>query len=514
MDSESPSPDPFATQESRRERSARRSRRRRRITIGALAAVVVLAGAGYGAYHLLSGDDSGGSATTSAQPSTTTAAPGTAGSTVTSPADGGSSGDTATSSTTRATAPNLAPQELTVTANAEDVTLTFTLQDGTSLAGSTPFSGQVPGGAVTVEFAKHGYNSLTRELMLDRPTELKVWLDPAGQLYQSVVRFKCGLNPYQTAFSPGGGELWVSFQGSGGLGIYDPETGNKLGAVRTGGNGTTDIVFTRDGNTAYVSQMETGSVYEIDRTTRAVKRRLPTEGTWTKALALSPDEKTLYAANWAGNDVSEIDLATGKLLRRIPTVATPSALYVAPEGRMLYVAGYEDGDIQRIDLSTATGTVIFETGGAMRDMVADEDLGLLYVDDASTDAVYVVDLLTDGVSKLAATDQHPQTLELSPDGKILYVANRGKDNAGSPYAAGPEWGTVLAFDTTTGALLDAIVGGNQCTGLDVSPDGTLVAFTDYLDHKVRVYSVPDYQTLMAGEGGRAEQRLDDMLKKD
>ena len=104
-------------------------------------------------------------------------------------------------------------------------------------------------------------------------------------------------------------------------------------------------------------------------------------------------------------------------------------------------------------------------------------------------------------------------MDLSPDGKVLYVSNRGRDNAESYYLPGPEWGTVLAIDTGSGTVLDAIVGGNQCTGLDVSPDGTLLAFSDFLDHKIRVYAIPPYEVLASGEGGRAESRAVDRVKQ-
>lgn len=508
METEPPDTDLFNTQESRRERSTRRSRRRRRIALGIVLGLVAVAGATYGAYHLLARNGSGDETAT-----TTSASP--ADDVTSGDASGATSSAASTSSISSAastTAANLPPQPLAVTTSPEETDLTIRLQDGTSLTARTPFSQAVPGGTISVELARSGYNATIRELTLDRPTELKIWLDPEGQLLQSMVRFKCGLNPYQVVFSPDDAELWVSFQGSSGLGVYDPVTGDKLGAVQTGDKGTAGIVFTRDGRTAYASQMETGLVYEIDRATRAVRRRLPTESTWTKGLALSPDEKTLYAANWAGDDVSEIDLATGTLLRRIPTVATPSDLYATPDGRTLYVAGYEDGDIERVDLSTATGTVILETGGAMGDMVADESLSLLYVGDAVNNAIYTVDLLTDEVKKLAETDQRPATLALSPDGKVLYVANRGMADPGSPYAEGPEWGTVLAFDTVSGAVLDAIVGGNQSTGLDVSSDGTLLAFSDFLDNKIRVYTIPAYEELSGGDGGRADRRFDDKTK--
>ena len=58
----------------------------------------------------------------------------------------------------------------------------------------------------------------------------------------------------------------------------------------------------------------------------------------------------------------------------------------------------------------------------------------------------------------------------------------------------------------------AIVGGNQTTGLDVSPDGTLLAFSDFLDDRVSVYAIPDYEVLLAGDGGRWEEHLIELVK--
>ena len=364
----SPPDDPFSLQESRRERGYRRRRRRRGVIVGTLITIVVVASAGYGAYRLLERENAGREAppitTGQSMAASETSIPGPAGALM----------SVTTSSTTTTLAPNLPPEQLSITASPESVDLVITLQDGTSLTGKTPFSQEVPGGDITIEYSAAGYNRTVHRVALQEPTDLKVWLDPEGQLYETVVRFKCGLNPKQVAFSPDGKELWVSFLGGNGVGVYDPLTSEKLGAVTMGENGAVEIIFTKDGTTVYASQMETASVYEIDRATRTVKRRLETGGTWTKVMLLSPDEKTLWASNWVSNDVSEIDLETGKVTRVIPTVTTPRGLYVTADARTLYVAGYEDGDIQRIDLATGKGRVIFETGGAMRHMVPDEDL--------------------------------------------------------------------------------------------------------------------------------------------
>lgn len=418
-----------------------------------------------------------------------------------------------TASSTTTTLVNLAPQELSITTNPEITRLNITLQDTTVTSAKSPFSEEVPGGLIDIEFSKDGYNTVHRELMLDEPTTLKVWMDPEGSLHESIIRYKCGPNPKQVAFTPDGSEMWVSLLGGYGLEIFEPVTGEKIEQVKLGEHGAVEVIFTRDGDTVYASQMETASVYEIDRVSREVKRQFKTGGCWTKVLLLSPDEKTLYASNWVSNDVSEIDLATGEVERILKTVVTPRGLYITPDGSRLFVAGFENGDIQRIDLLTGDSKILHKTGGAMRHMVADDRRGLLYVDDLSTREVFVVDLASEEVTKLCDTDHRPNTMALSPDGRVLYVSNRGKDNPETYYIPGPEWGSILAVDTATGRILDAIVGGNQCTGLDVSPDGSLLAFSDFLDNKIRIYRIPDYEVLAAGGGGRAGAHLEDIIKR-
>jgi len=526
-------PLPSSRQEYRQARSRASSHRRRRVAALAFI-VVVLAAIGYGVYQLTSGERSATAESTGdgAVMVSATTSQGTAGGSVdgmgeqsvgSANPNGSITGNATTNATiatvatdattATSTAPNLAPQNLTVKSTPSGAKMEITLQDGTVVTAKTPYEEETPGGNIHLKIWASGFKVITREVNLDQPRSLTVWLDPKGLLYGSLLRFKCGPNPKQVAFSPDGTEMWVSLLGGYGLEIFEPTTGKKIDQVKLGEHGAVEVIFTRDGKTAYASQMETASVYEIDRATRAVKRVFKTGGSWTKVLLLSPDEKTLWASNWVSNDVSEIDLTTGKLVRLLKTVVTPRGLYVTPDAKRLFVAGFENGDIQRIDLATGKGKVIFKTGGAMRHMVGDDSRGLLYVDDLSTKEVFVVDLVSEQVTKLADTDERPNTMELSPDGKVLYVSNRGKDNPKTYYIPGPEWGSVLAIDTATGKILDAIVGGNQCTGLDVSPDGKLLAFSDFLDDKIRVYTIPDYETLIAGNGGRAEAHLRDIVKQ-
>jgi YVTN family beta-propeller protein len=276
----------------------------------------------------------------------------------------------------------------------------------------------------------------------------------------------------------------------------------KTGGIDIGKYGAVEVIFNRAGTFAYASQMETAKVFEIDTATRKVTRSFKTESAWTKVVALSPDEKTLYAANWSGNDVSVISLLTGKLVKRVPVSKTPRGLWPTADGKYLFVAGFDAGDLERIDLATWRVKKVFHSGGAMRHLVADEKTGKLYASDMNKDVVWVTDMKTLKTTKFCNTDEKPNTIELSPDGKILFISNRGENNPVSYYLKGYEWGTILLMSTADGHPLDAVVGGNQCTALDVSADGRTLVFSDFLDDRLRVYDVPAFSVLAAGNGGR------------
>ncbi len=346
------------------------------------------------------------------------------------------------------------------------------------------------------------------------PAGAAAWPIPAnGQLHRKIGETRTGPSPKQVAFSPDGTELWVPLLGAVGVDVYKVPTLERLARIKLGTKGGVEVIFNRSGTRAYVSQMHTASVYEIDRVAKKVLRVLPTGGNWTKVLALSPDEQTLYAANWVSDDISEIDLKTGKVRRQIRTVDTPRGLVVSPDGTQLYVAGFEDGDLVRIELATLKSTELLRTGGAMRHLAIDEKANRLYASDMGTDTVFSIDLATGKSSTLSKTDSHPNTIDLSLDLRYLYVSNRGQNSEDGYYVPGPDWGSVLVFDVTTGKAIDAIVGGNQTTGLDVSPDGRFLAFTDFLDGRLQLFEVPPAPVLAASDGKRVKSYRAELLKK-
>jgi YVTN family beta-propeller protein len=383
----------------------------------------------------------------------------------------------------------------------KNAAVVITGPDGIAQAVTSPAVVQVPEGDTTIRSSTTGWADLNETLTVSTDITITRWLNPPGQLHHKHYETKTGSNPKQVTFTPDSKEMWVTLLGSRGMQVFETATGKLTNTIVLGDKGgAVEVVFTKDGKRAYASQMETASVYEVDTATKQVLRQFATEGSWTKILAFPPDEKTLYAANWSSNDVSVIDLEKGATVKRIKTVRTPRGVVISPDGMRMFVAGFDGGEIQRIDLATEESKVLFSTGGAMRHMSYDEKTNRIYADDMGKAETYTIDLNTETVSTLSKTDSHPNTMDLSPDGRFLYVSNRGEN--GRTYSVpGPEWGSVLVIDTTTGKTVDAMVGGNQPTGLDVSPDGKLLAFTDFLDNRLTVLSVPSAEVLAASTGG-------------
>jgi YVTN family beta-propeller protein len=304
------------------------------------------------------------------------------------------------------------------------------------------------------------------------------------------------------AYNYNGTELWGTslLNKNTGVWVIDTKTGKELKRINLGGGGV-EIIFSDDGSKAYVSQMETAKVFEIDAKTKEVLRTFKSGGTWTKYMVISPDGKKLFASNWISNNISVINLETGKFEKNIKTVKTPRGLYITKDGLNLYVAGFENGDIEKINLSNNQRNILIRTGGAMRHIIPDEEKEVLYISDMGRKSIWKISLKDDSAVKFATTDSNPNTIALSPDKKILYVSCRGVNNSKSYYLPGPTWGSILLFDTETGKMLDAIIGGNQPTALAISPDGAQLSFSDFLDKRIQMWNIPTYEELKSGNGG-------------
>ena len=167
---------------------------------------------------------------------------------------------------------------------------------------------------------------------------------------------------------------------------------------------------------------------------------------------------------------------------------------VTPNGRLLYVADFDNGTLLVVDCATleVTKTLFVKgdglpVGGNKRHLVVDAVRNRLYATDMGRGSLFVLDLASDRLLKEIAVGAKPNTTKVSPDGRWIFVSTRGHNNAVDYEQKGPDFGSLVVIDAQTLVPMARQFGGNQPTGLAVSPDGKTVVFSDFLDHRLEVY---------------------------
>jgi YVTN family beta-propeller protein len=168
-------------------------------------------------------------------------------------------------------------------------------------------------------------------------------------------------------------------------------------------------------------------------------RQLPS-GDMILSGQVSPDGELFAFTNtgYTGHALHIVDLATEKEIATFPMEQSWSGLVFAPDGKRIFVssgAGYSVSDIRYFDLWDKEGWKDARTGytlfGAAKDKTAVSSLNVspdgkvLYALNNSDDNLYILE--THGgraVARLKVGD-HPLSAELSRDGKTLFVANLG-----------------------------------------------------------------------------------------
>ncbi len=201
-----------------------------------------------------------------------------------------------------------------------------------------------------------------------------------------------------------GRRLYVANNLGNSLSAVDLSSGKVLANMPVGDHPYT-CVAAQKGKKIYVSIWGGAQVVEIDAISKRVTARIATDD-HPNAMVFSKDEKRLFVANANSNTISAIDLGAGKAAERIsvalypdsPAGSTTNALAVSPDGSRLFAANADNNDVAVIDITQPGSSKV---------------LGFIPV------------------------GWYPTALQVSRDGKTLYVAN-GKGTRSLPNPKGPQ----------------------------------------------------------------------------
>ncbi len=159
---------------------------------------------------------------------------------------------------------------------------------------------------------------------------------------------------------------------------------------------------------------------------------------------------TLYVTNEISGDLSVIDIGIGRVVATIPLGKRPRGLRASPDGTRLYVA--------------LSGSPIAGPG---------VDESKLPPADKHADGIGIVDLASRHLLKVLPGGSDPEQVDVSLDGRLLFVANEDVVQ-------------VSVIDAVSGEIVAALKVGGEPEGVNLRPDGQEVYVTSENDNAVFV----------------------------
>lgn len=234
------------------------------------------------------------------------------------------------------------------------------------------------------------------------------------------------------------------------IAIPGPTTGDKSGPYPGG------IAIDTQRGYLYVTLSRNNTLGKINMKTGKLESQIPTG--MAPYTVLIQDNKA-YVSNWAGRrpkagdktgpsggsevvvdpktgiassgTVSVIDLQTKKQIKEIEVQLHPSGMAFSPDKKLLYVANANSDLVSVIDTRTDQVLKNLSTkpmdelpfGSAPNSVVVSKDGKTLYAANGGNNHIAVIDLQQDKVKGLIPTGWYPGAVILSQDGNKLFVAN-------------------------------------------------------------------------------------------
>lgn len=176
----------------------------------------------------------------------------------------------------------------------------------------------------------------------------------------------------------------------------------------------------------------------------------------------------------------------GKTIKVLAAVAVIIALAYGYTGiqkgtTYAFIPNTREGTISVIDTEERTMVRTIDLGGNLPDGIAlSRDGKLLYTGNATEGMVYVVDTLTGEKVKEIRTGRNVHGIDMSPDGKTLYVASGDLKD-------GKEYDYVSVIDTDTNEVVSMLtMDWKSPAHIDFSSEGELAYVSNVMSNEVTI----------------------------
>ena len=193
-------------------------------------------------------------------------------------------------------------------------------------------------------------------------------------------------------------------------------------------------------------------------------------------IAITPDNKKLLATSPSDNTVTVFDSKTGEQLAVIAVGKAPKGVKVTPDGTQAYVSNEGSAEVSVIDLSTLKVIKSIKTEDGPHNVRFTETGKIAYVTLQGGAGIGVIDTEKQEMTRVIPVPGiiGPHNIDLSLDEKTAFVRDFVHK--------------IAILDLETGKVKKVISVGNGHGGIDVSPDGKLVATAAIGDDYVSVFN--------------------------
>ena len=311
-------------------------------------------------------------------------------------------------------------------------------------------------------------------------------------VFKKVGVYSCGKQPKQVIFSPDAKYVVLPLLEDEGFDIFSVEQKKVIKRIEPPEHkklGFAEGLFVPSKQAFFVSQMTTGNIYEYSYPGFEFRRTIATKGTWSKFIAYNSKYYVLVVSNWVSNDVSVIDFSTGTVKKLIKTKAAPRGMTFIDDEEALIVLSFDGGTIQKFSMKTyeAVDSIYIEKA-AMRHIVTNSAKTKAWISDMYHADVLELNLKTFKIEKKYHVFNNPNTIDFLGD-RYLCVSCRGPNNKVDYTKRSPVDGKIIVIDTAEKKQFCEIQGGNQPTGLALSPEQNLLVFSDFQDAALELYKI-------------------------
>ncbi|MDR1059316.1 MAG: YncE family protein [Treponema sp.] len=368
-------------------------------------------------------------------------------------------------------------------------------------AGIRRFVLEAPG---TLTLTAGGYKSKTfpgGEIPgLLRGGQLQIKLEKEGGTLEYLRELPTGRQPKSAYFSPEGDRLFIPLLGQRGIDVFrftalpgstpEPRFEKRLAVPESSASGFVEALCDGKRRELWVSNMEENRVHIFNLDTLEYKGFVDTGGRMPKVIVQNPEGNLTVVSNWLSRNISVFDSQTKERLALIPVSGVPRGMAFSPDGKTLYAALFDEPLVEVVNMDAKKSAALYrlyEGAGAARHVIYSG--GKLFVSDMYRGNVCLLDAATGKLLAAVRVGSNINTIVLSPDGKRVYASSRGRNNSEDYTRPGPEFGAVYALRSADLSLEEKVWGRNQPTGLALSPDGTCLVFTDFLDDNLELYRI-------------------------